>query len=260
MTATDPWLAARMHNRVQVAAGEQVLGPAVRAALDEYLSAVRSGLGLGGAVTAAASDDDREPDWSGFPDDSLWRRIVGRRIAPAWRRVFGRSYRRTAPDAPDVAGDTRADDEAEQLAERLRQFPRRVWSRIRETWRDGIARGESPAALRARVAELATLEGWDGAATTMTRTEVIGALNGGSMGAALDEQARTRRPWVKTWLATADERTRAEHRAADGQARPLAEPFSVGTDRVQFPGDPRARTFGTIANCRCSLTLGPAPE
>ncbi|MGW3164826.1 phage minor head protein [Streptomyces sp. NPDC001142] len=258
--ATDPWIAARMHNRAQVAAGEQVLGPAVRAALDEYLSAVRSGLGLDDAVTAAASPDDREPDWSGFPSDSLWRRIVGQRIAPAWRRVFGGSYRRTAPDASDGAGDARAEDEGEQLAERLRQFPRRVWARMRETWRDGIARGESPAALRARVAELATLEGWDGAATTMTRTEVIGALNSGSMGAALDEQTRTRRPWVKTWLATADERTRAEHRAADGQAQPLAAPFEVGNDRLQFPGDPRARSFGTIANCRCSMTLSPAPE
>ncbi|MFJ2374963.1 phage minor head protein [Streptomyces sp. NPDC087769] len=258
--ATDPWIAARMHNRAQVAAGERDLAPAVRAALGEYLTAVRSGLGLDEAVTAAASPDDREPDWSGFPDDSLWRRIVGQRIAPVWRRVFGRSYRRTAPDAPDGAGEARAEDESEQLAVRLQQFPRRVWDRMRETWRDGIARGESPAALRGRVAELATLEGWDGAATTMTRTEVIGALNGGSMGAALDEQTRTRRPWVKTWLATADERTRAEHRAADGQVQPLNGLFEVGTDRVQFPGDPRARSFGTIANCRCSLTLGPAPE
>ncbi|MFE7105625.1 phage minor head protein [Streptomyces sp. NPDC057575] len=249
-----------MHNRAQVAAGERDLASAVRAALDEYLSAVRSGLGLDDAVTAAAADDDREPDWSGFPDDSLWRRIVGRRIAPAWRRVFGRSYRRTAPDSPDGAGDARAEDEAEQLAERLRQFPRRVWARMRDTWRDGIARGESPAELRGRVAELATLEGWDGAATTMTRTEVIGALNGGSMGAALDEQIRTRRPWVKTWLATADERTRAEHRAADGQVQPLSALFEVGSDRLQFPGDPRARSFGTIANCRCSMTLSPAPE
>ncbi|MFB6813107.1 phage minor head protein [Streptomyces sp. NPDC056347] len=249
-----------MHNRAQVAAAEADVRPAVRAAVAEYLSAVRFGLGLDGAVTAAAAPDDGEPDWDGFPDDSLWRRIVGRRIAPAWRRVFGRSYRRTAPDAPDGAGDARADDEADQLAERLRQFPRRVWSRMRETWRDGIARGESPAALRARVAELATLEGWDGAAVTMTRTETIGALNSGSMGAALDEQARTRRPWVKTWLATSDDRTRAEHRTADGQARPLGEPFRVGADRIQFPGDPRAKSFGTIANCRCSMTLSPAPE
>ncbi|MFF8716169.1 phage minor head protein [Streptomyces sp. NPDC015184] len=258
--ATDPWIAARMHNRAQVAAGERDLAPAVRAALGEYLSAVRSGLGLDDAVTAAAADDDREPDWDGFPDGSLWRRIVGRRIAPAWRKVFGRSYRRTAPDAPDGAGDARADDESEQLAERLRQFPRRVWARMRETWRDGIARGESPAELRGRVAELATLEGWDGTAVTITRTETIGALNSGSMGAALDEQARTRQSWVKTWLATADDRTRAEHRAADGQARPLGEPFQVGADLVQFPGDPRARDFGTIANCRCSMILIPAPE
>jgi hypothetical protein len=255
--ATDPWIAARMHNRAQVAAGERDVAPAVRAALDEYLSAVRSGLGLDDAVTAAASPDDREPDWAGFPDDSLWRRIVGRRVAPVWRRVFGRSYRRTAPDAPDGAGDARADDEGEQLAERLRQFPRRVWSRMRETWRDGIAHGESPAALRGRVAELATLEGWDGAATTMTRTEVQSALNSGSLGAALDEQSRTRATWVKTWLATADDRTRPAHRVADGQTQPLNQPFDVGGDHVQFPADPRGKP-GTSINCRCAMTLSPA--
>lgn len=260
MAASDPWLAARVHNRDQVAAAEAELGPAVREAVAGFLAEVRDGLGLDQAVTAAAADrgPDSDPDWSGFPDGSRWQRLVQQRIAPVWRRIWAGSYARTAPDSPDRAGEGRAADEADSLAERLRTFPRRVWDRLRAAWRDGVARGESPDVLRARVAKLATLEGWDGAAATMTRTEVIGALNAGSMGAALDEQARTGRPWVKVWLATDDERTRAAHRAADGQRQPLGSPFDVGGDGLQFPGDPRARDFGQIANCRCSMTLRPA--
>ncbi|MFF2650595.1 phage minor head protein [Streptomyces sp. NPDC058045] len=258
MASQDPWLVARMHQRDQVATAERELAPAVRAAVEEYLAAVQSGLGLG-TVTAAAAPGDGEPDWTGYPDDSAWRRIVQQRIAPAWRKVFSGSYRRTAPSAPPSAGDGRADDEAEELAERLRQFPRRVWARLRTAWRDGTARGETPAELRVRVAELATLEGWTGATDTMTRTEVIGALNAGAIGAALDEQARTRRPWTKAWLSTADDRTRATHRAADGQTVPLATPFTVGRARLQFPGDPRGPA-GEVINCRCSLTLHPASE
>ncbi|MFG2225378.1 phage minor head protein [Streptomyces sp. NPDC048644] len=145
------------------------------------------------------------------------------------------------------------------MADRLRVWPRRVWDRMRRAWRDGRAREETAAQLRDRIAELATLEAWDGAALTMTRTEVIGALNAGSLGAALDEQARTGRRWVKRWLATDDDRTRATHRAADGQTVPLATQFDVGRAHVQYPGDPRGPA-GEVINCRCSLQLRPASE
>ncbi|MGW1838566.1 phage minor head protein [Streptomyces sp. NPDC002067] len=260
MAASDPWLAARMHDRTRVVAAEREMVPAVRAAVDAFLAEVRAGLGLGGALTAAAVPGGGEPDWSGWPGEGRWRQLVQRHIAPVWRRVWAGAYGRTAPQAPDGAGAGRAEDEAEVMADRLRAWPRRVWDRMRRVWRDGVARGETPAKLRERLAELATLESWDGSALTMTRTEVIGALNAGSLGAALDEQARTGRRWMKRWLATADDRTRATHRAADGQTVPLAEQFTVGHAHIQFPGDPRGRPAGEVINCRCSMQLRPASE
>jgi hypothetical protein len=259
MAAPDPGLAARMHDRARIAGAEQLLGPAVRAAVDGFLTEVRAELGLGRAVTAAAMPSGEEPDWAGFPGAGLWRRLVQQHIVPAWRRIWQGAYGRTAPQAPPGAGETRADDEAEALVDRLRGWPRRVWERMRRAWRDGLARGESPAWLRQRVADLATLEGWTGDAAGMTRTEVIGALNAGALGGALDEQSRTGRRWAKRWLATSDDRTRATHRAADGQTALLAERFTVGHARIQFPGDPRGPA-GEVINCRCSLQLRPASE
>lgn len=256
MTAgRDPWLAARMRDRSRVAAAETELSTAVEAATGAFLAEVRAGLGLGGALTAAGSPSDGgAPDWSGWPGESRWRRLVQQHIAPVWRRIWQGAYGRTAPDAPETG---RAEDEADALADRLRSWPRRVWDRLRRAWRDGVARGESVAELRERLAGLATLEEWDGSVLTMTRTEAIGALNAGALGAALDTQARTGRRWTKRWLATRDDRTRATHRAADGQTVPLAERFEVGGAHVQFPGDPRGPA-GEVINCRCSMQLAPA--
>ncbi|MGH3587724.1 MAG: hypothetical protein ACRDQ0_15525, partial [Pseudonocardia sp.] len=196
---SDPWLSARVHQRAQLAAGEAELHPAIRQAVEAFLAEVRAGV-LGDpdqALTAAAGDEG--PDWSRWPADSVWARLVARFVAPAWRAVWRRSYRRTAPQASAGAGRGREEDEAESLAERLRGFPARVWERMQDAAREALGRGESPEQLRERVRELATLEGWTGEVMTMTRTETHGALNAGAMAAALDEQARTGRLWTKSW-------------------------------------------------------------
>jgi len=259
MPTPDPWLTARMHNRDQVAAAERELHPAVRRAVSEFLAAVRDGLGLDQALTAAAAPGNGpEPDWSGFPDEGLWRRLVQQHINPVWQTIWAHSYRNTAPNAPTGTKTGQAANEAAALPYRLRTWPRTVWDRLRTTWRTGRTGSESPAALRTRLATLATLEGWDGSATTMTRTETMTALNAGALAAALDEQQRTRRPWTKTWLATDDTRTRPEHRAAHGQTRPIGEAFTVGGSRLHFPADPRGPAH-LVFNCRCAAQYRPAP-
>lgn len=57
---------------------------------------------------------------------------------------------------------------------------------------------------------------------------------------------------VQEWRAVLDMRTRHEHREADGQRRPIGEPFEVGGEELMFPGDPSASGH-LIWNCRCSL-------
>jgi len=124
---------------------------------------------------------------------------------------------------------------------------------------EGLARGERPAQLRARVAALATLEEWDGQVMTMTRTETMTALNAGAFQGALQEQEQQGVRWVKRWQATHDQRVRHTHKDADGQLRPLTKTFRVGDSRLQFPGDPEGSAEEVI-NCRCSARYGPADD
>lgn len=255
----DPWLAARMADRAAVARAEAALYPAIRAAVAGYLDAVtREVLGtLTASASVAFARDSDPPDLNAFPDDSVWTRLVTDRIRPATRSVFDRAYLALAALRDRLEG--RSQDHGDGLTHRLTTFPRTVYERLRTAIAEGLARGESPQALRARVAALATLEEWDGQVMTMTRTETMTALNAGAFSAALDEQQRTGTKWTKRWQATHDQRVRHTHKDADGQLRDLTKTFRVGESPLQFPGDPEGAPEEVI-NCRCSARYGPADD
>lgn len=119
---------------------------------------------------------------------------------------------------------------------------------------------------RARNAQLAATrdagqaQAWEGRARTIARTEVMGAVNGGTdagMVARADAFGETVR---KMWLATEDHRTRENHRHAEGQVVDVHDTFVVGTARLRFPGDPLGPAREVI-NCRCvPLEFGPDDE
>ena len=72
--------------------------------------------------------------------------------------------------------------------------------------------------------------------------------------AALDGQHEAKEKGadiVKQWDATLDDRTRDEHRVADGQIRELDEPFDVGGEKLQAPGI--GGSARNVCNCRCCL-------
>lgn len=55
----------------------------------------------------------------------------------------------------------------------------------------------------------------------------------------------------KGWNCAFLEKSREEHVAADGQIRALNEPFEVGGELLDYPGDPRGSAWN-VCNCRCS--------
>lgn len=60
----------------------------------------------------------------------------------------------------------------------------------------------------------------------------------------------------KLWVSVLDNRTRHNHAIADGQRRLQAEPFLVGGERMNFPGDTSlGASLENIINCRCSSIL-----
>lgn len=83
-------------------------------------------------------------------------------------------------------------------------------------------------------------------ATTIARTETIGALNQGQFMAA----AESGQIDGKEWLTQGDARVRETHTICEGEGViPIDDTFSNGCD---YPGDPSGEPEETI-NCRCSL-------
>lgn len=94
-------------------------------------------------------------------------------------------------------------------------------------------------------------------ATTIARTEVIRASNYASLAGAAQAAEDTSLALVKIWVATGGGRTRESHAAADGQRQPLDEPFVVGGEQAQYPGDPSLSAAESV-NCRCTVAYEPA--
>lgn len=83
---------------------------------------------------------------------------------------------------------------------------------------------------------------------TIARTETHAAANTSALATA----KATGLNLVKEWAAAEDERTRKAHDDADGQRRELDEPFNVGGEELNRPGDPNGRAANVI-NCRCAV-------
>ncbi|MEO7889172.1 MAG: phage minor head protein, partial [Vicinamibacterales bacterium] len=80
-------------------------------------------------------------------------------------------------------------------------------------------------------------------ATTIARTETIGALNEGEQIAAQESGIVQ----SKEWLSQGDARVRDGH-DIDGEIVPLDGFFSNG---LEYPGDQRGDA-GNVINCRCT--------
>lgn len=81
----------------------------------------------------------------------------------------------------------------------------------------------------------------------IVRTETIKSLNvvSNRLYQAWDTKGRE-------WLSAHDNRTRLDHREADGQIALWGQKFNVGGYAMEYPGDPSAPASLTV-NCRCTV-------
>lgn len=137
---------------------------------------------------------------------------------------------------------------AQQLAGQVTQT---TYDAIRAELVAGVADGESVDDIADRVRRVFSIAS-DTRAVTIARTEVISAYNAAGMHGA----AQLPRDVVMgaEWIATRDGRTRDSHASADGQVRRFGEPFDVGGDALEYPGDPNGRS-GNVINCRCAVAF-----
>lgn len=126
-----------------------------------------------------------------------------------------------------------------------------TWTALRAKLADGIADGAGLPDLRKIVTEV-----MDGrirsSAEVISRTEVIGAFNGGSQLTAEAIEADTGLTLTKTWITALDERVRPDHAAAHGQTVKLADDFEVGGSRGPCPG--QMGSAEQDIQCRCVAT------
>lgn len=242
---------AGARNRAAVNALADQATTSVGAAIGEMLAAVLADLPGAtapqvDAITSAAR--------------TAWRAAVDRIIA--WvRETFGRLLKRaednTPADLPDLAPDV-GDQTIEQrvqalmseLAAGLDEVPDVVASRTATALREGYADGESPAELRARVADVLQKDAWEPEVERIARTTTTTVYNAAHDAANDELERQLRKPLPRMWLATQDTRTRATHREAHGQVIESGESFTVGGAHLRYPGDPLGPP-DEIVQCRC---------
>lgn len=116
----------------------------------------------------------------------------------------------------------------------------------------GILMGRSSrgiaADLRRRIVDMSVES-----AIRAARTAVTAAENGGRQ-ATYEKAAEMGIEMQREWIATKDHRTREWHGAADGQRVGVNEAFTVGGEKLMFPGDRSHGASGwNIYNCRCAV-------
>lgn len=123
-----------------------------------------------------------------------------------------------------------------------------------ELVREAILKGQREGLGKTEIAELirTRVGGGMGEARsrTIARTETHNAATY-SMQQAAEE---TERPLIREWIAVHDERSREAHIEADGQQRELDQPFEVGGELIDRPGEGSAEN---AINCRCTLIYIP---
>jgi len=120
---------------------------------------------------------------------------------------------------------------------------------VRRRLAEAIAAGEGWQGAMRRIRELSTETFPDYRAERIARTEIHTG-----MALSLDAEARDLGFTEKRWVATIDGRTRQSHALANGQRKPIDQPFLVGGERLRFPHDP-AGSAGNVINCRCTITF-----
>jgi hypothetical protein len=92
-------------------------------------------------------------------------------------------------------------------------------------------------------------------AKRIVRTESVNAANYATNQSAIDIFGMDN--LQKEWIATLDDRVRDSHLAASGQIKNMNEPFRVGGEDLDRPGDASGSAKNVI-NCRC--TSAPFPK
>jgi len=246
----DAWLLRKQDAIAALMAAEAAR--IARTAVERYAEGV---LTAAGDISAL---DGMERLWASYLSTEVAPQIAGMYLSggmSAWLSLPGAIPAEVATRWAAVVNEAAVAYQA-SATNRIVNASLSTWQDVRDktvvALRDGVTNEELKSSIQA-VTQYSEFR-----ADTIGRTETIAAYNGGDIASAraLGEYG----PTAKRWLATLDSRTRETHVDADGQTVPLAEPFIVGGDSLDYPVAPGGSP-GEVINCRCTVEyLYPGDE
>ena len=237
-----------------VARWEDELHAACTAALDEQLVHVRGALARHGittpdAMVAAGSKKKAASIAAAIGlgvvawNAATWATAVARNVAPVAKRVAAEAHQ-AAKAAVDVDGTWGMPDPSPSYAADLVSTATASGAYVGQRLNANIAGAADPG--QAAEDTLATADAIVGGVTGM---QAEGLSNAASYDvASYFSSAIGQTGATHTWNAVGDDRTRPDHRDADGQEVPLEDPFTVGGEQLDYPGDPAGSDEQTM-NC-----------
>lgn len=220
----------------------------------EWLAGVKAAMFAGGVAQLALMPDPMTV----FSQTPKWTALAAKYTAEVAREVIATPYKDLFADGlvfntrPFVRNWIAAADN------RLQQVPNEVYGLVSHIIDAGTTNGASIPDVQEQIEQLFTTTGqerWKNRARTVARTEVVGAYNGGLHDAfQMLTEADSETQYVHRWLATEDQRTRPDHREADGQVQPWGEPFRLGPAGAVLMMHPHAAgaPADQVINCRCT--------
>lgn len=209
------------------------------------------------AVLAAFHRFGTAPDptaiWSMVP---AWERQVDRLLSALEniaRAGWEDATQQLGVDVPFDPADSLLQDQLNRTRNLMVRTPDEVYRIVIRELGIAAERGESVDQQAARVRHVLDVTGtenWPARARTVAVTEVHRAYNMGATAAALRIQQHEQVRLLKRWDSKDDSAVRPAHRRADGQIRPVSQPFIVGGEALMAPGDPSGSPWNVI-NCRC---------
>lgn len=246
----DPYAAQRAAALEVYTQYENALYQAYLDMMAVWLTKVQAAV-LSHGVTSLALMPDPFAVYSTTP---AWQKLADEYTATAVRTVLAPVYREVL--GPDVLFDSRpfVQDFIAQMANNMQGLPDEVHALVGDILHHAAVNGASIPDIQQQLHQLFTVTGnerWAAKARTVAVTTMHTAYAGGLHDAySVLTEADPDTEWVHRWLATDDTHTRPWHREADGQEQPWGVAFTVGPDKLMFPGDPTGSPANTI-NCRC---------
>lgn len=185
----------------------------------------------------AVGEDYRDKIWSELDKSKKYIRIYAKDTVDIWADIVYKYLRK-------VSG------------KKIKDISRTSRNIVRRELSIGVSDGEGNDKLARRIDDYITPT-YKGRAMNIARTETCGAAGLGGQSAAKE----TGLTLEKEWYASKDEATREAHDLADGQRRPIDEPYIVDGEELMFPGDTSlGASAGNVCRCRCTELYYPVKE